>query len=250
MPEGHTIHRLARDHSALLKGVAVGVSSPQGRFADGAGRLDGRTVTRIEPYGKHLWYSFSGTRERLHVHLGLYGKFTQGPLPAPEPRGALRLRLTTDASWLDLRGPTACELMAPPERSAVLARLGPDPLAAKPDGAAAFARLSRSRTPLGALLMDQSVLAGVGNVYRRNFSTGRPFHRSCQAASCLRQPGRRCGKTSCCSCGQAFGRAASSPPARSTDDARPAAQARRTRTTSTAAMACRAGSVVRRSARR
>ena len=166
MPEGHTIHRLARDQSAFLKGAAVGVSSPQGRFADGAARLDGRTVTRIEPYGKHLWYSFSGTRERLHVHLGLYWKFTQGPLPAPEPRGALRLRLTTDSSWLDLRGPTACELMAPPERGAVLARLGPDPLAAKPDGAAAFARLSRSRTPLGALLMDQSVLAGVGNVYR------------------------------------------------------------------------------------
>lgn len=166
MPEGHTIHRLARDQSAFLVGQTVAASSPQGRFAEGAARLDGRTLTRIEPYGKHLWYSFAGTTERLHVHLGLYGKFTSGPLPPPEPRGALRLRLTTASSWADLRGPTACELMTPPERRAVLDRLGPDPLRPKPDGAAAWQRVSRSRAPLGALLMDQSVLAGVGNVYR------------------------------------------------------------------------------------
>lgn len=166
MPEGHTIHRLARDHAAFLKGHPIAVSSPQGRFADGAALLDGRTLDRIEPYGKHLWYSFGGVAERLHVHLGLYGKFTSGPLPAPEVRGALRLRLTTASAWVDLRGPTACELMTPPERRAVLARLGPDPLGARPDGTAAFARIARSRAPLGVLLMDQSVLAGVGNVYR------------------------------------------------------------------------------------
>lgn len=166
MPEGHTIHRLAREHTAFLKGREVRVSSPQGRFADGAARLDGRRVTRVEPYGKHLWYSFRGIDDRLHVHLGLYGKFTSGPLPPPEPRGALRLRLVTVDAYADLRGPTACELMTPPERAAVLARLGPDPLAATPLGAAAYRRISRSRVPLGALLMDQSVLAGVGNVYR------------------------------------------------------------------------------------
>lgn len=166
MPEGHTIHRLAREQATFLREEAVGMSSPQGRFADGAALLDGRTLTRIEPYGKHLWYSFAGTDQLLHVHLGLYGKFAQGPLPAPAPRGALRLRITTPSAWLDLRGPTACELMTPPERRAVLDRLGPDPLAPQPDGTAAYHRVSRSRAPLGALLMDQSVLAGVGNVYR------------------------------------------------------------------------------------
>ena len=165
MPEGHTIHRLAREHRALLVGKPVRVSSPQGRFAAGAALLDGRVVTRIEPYGKHLWYHFDGG-QLLHVHLGLYGKFAGGPLPPPEPIGALRLRITTDETWLDLRGPTHCELMTPAERKAVLARLGPDPLRPTADPGLAWQRIIRSKTPIGQLLMDQSVLAGVGNVYR------------------------------------------------------------------------------------
>jgi len=164
VPEGHTIHRLAREHRALLVGRTVRVSSPQGRFAAGAALLDGREVTRVEPYGKHLWYHFAG--RLLHVHLGLYGKWAAGPPPAPEPRGALRVRLTTEQAYLDLRGPTACEVVLPAERRAVLARLGPDPLRADADGGAAYARLSRSRALVGQLLMDQTVLAGVGNVYR------------------------------------------------------------------------------------
>jgi len=165
MPEGHTIHRLARDHRSLLVGRPVSVTSPQGRFAAGASLLDGRVITRIEPYGKHLWYRFDGG-QLLHVHLGLYGKFAVGVLPAPEPRGALRVRLTTDESWLDLRGPTHCDLVTPAERKAVLTRLGPDPLRASADPGLAWDRIARSKTSIGQLLMDQSVLAGVGNVYR------------------------------------------------------------------------------------
>jgi endonuclease-8 len=165
VPEGHTIHRLAREHRTLLVGKAVRVSSPQGRFAAGAALLDGRVVMRIEPYGKHLWYRFDGG-QLLHVHLGLYGKFAGGPLPPPEPIGALRLRITTDETWLDLRGPTHCELMTPAERKAVLARLGPDPLRPTADAGLAWQRITRSKTSIGQLLMDQSVLAGVGNVYR------------------------------------------------------------------------------------
>jgi len=170
MPEGHTIHRLAREHHALLGGHTLRASSPQGRFADGATLLDGGVLRRVEPYGKHLWYHVAqddGTPVRLlHVHLGLYGTFTAGETPAPEPRGALRLRLATDTSWVDLRGPTACEVVTPPERVALLARLGPDPLRRGTDSNRAYDRISRSRAPVGALLMDQSVLAGVGNVYR------------------------------------------------------------------------------------
>jgi endonuclease-8 len=171
VPEGHTIHRLARDHSPLLVGHQVAASSPQGRFADGAALLSGRRVERIEPYGKHLFYGFAGDL-LLHVHLGLYGTWVSGAGAPPEARGALRLRLTTtDAdggpgSWLDLRGPTACEIYTPADRDRVLARLGPDPLRRDADPDLAWARLSRSRTPIGQLLMDQSVLAGVGNVYR------------------------------------------------------------------------------------
>lgn len=165
MPEGHTIHRLARDHKPLLVGTRPRVTSPQGRFAAGAAVLDGREVTRIEPYGKHLWYHLEG-RRLLHVHLGLYGKWTTGRLPAPEPRGALRVRLTTDEHWLDLRGPTACELHTPAERQAVLARLGPDPLRTDADPGPAWERIARTGRTVGELLMDQSVLAGIGNVYR------------------------------------------------------------------------------------
>ena len=165
MPEGHTIHRLARDHKALLAGKALAISSPQGRFATGSEMLTGRVLERIDPYGKHLFYGFEG-EQLLHVHLGLYGKFTTGFGPAPEPRGALRLRMTSGPAWVDLRGPTACELFSPHDRDAVLARLGPDPLRADADPEAAWRRVSRSKSPVGVLLMDQSVLAGVGNVYR------------------------------------------------------------------------------------
>ena len=51
------------------------MTSPQGRFVEGAELLNGRVLRKVEPYGKHLLYRFEGTSERLHVHLGLYGKF-------------------------------------------------------------------------------------------------------------------------------------------------------------------------------
>jgi endonuclease-8 len=165
VPGGHTVHRRARDHAALLRGRPVSLVSPQGRFTAGAELLSGRVLEGVEPYGKHLFYAFEGDL-LLHVHLGLYGKWTAGSGPGPEPRGALRLRMTADEHWLDLRGPTACEVHAPHERDTVLARLGPDPLRRAADPDLAWQRVSRSRAPIGQLLMDQSVLAGVGNVYR------------------------------------------------------------------------------------
>ena len=165
MPEGHTIHRLARDHGALLQGREVSLSSPQGRFDAGAELLSGRVLEAIEPYGKHLFYAFEG-EVLLHVHLGLYGKWTTGFGSPPLPRGALRVRMTTGDAWLDLRGPTACEVYSPPEKAAVLARLGPDPLRRDGDQLRAWTRISRSKAPIGQLLMDQAVLAGIGNVYR------------------------------------------------------------------------------------
>ena len=102
----------------------------------------------------------------MHVHLGLYGKVTLGPVPAPQPRGAVRLRLEGQREYADLRGPTACELVTPADKAAIEARLGPDPLRAGADPEPAWRRLSRSRVAVGALLMDQAVVAGVGNVYR------------------------------------------------------------------------------------
>jgi endonuclease-8 len=165
MPEGHTLHRLARQQTKLFGGREIAVSSPQGRFAAGAGALDGRRLVAIDAYGKHLFQHYEGA-PALHIHLGLYGKFTTGKGEPPEPRGALRLRMVTDDTWTDLRGPTACELLDPEAVDAILHRLGPDPIRSNSDPEPAFRRIARSRTSIAALLMDQSVLAGIGNVYR------------------------------------------------------------------------------------
>ncbi|MGZ4612343.1 MAG: Fpg/Nei family DNA glycosylase [Kineosporiaceae bacterium] len=189
MPEGHTLHRLARRHLRTFGGRLVHVTSPQGRFAAGAARLDGTVLRASQAHGKHLFLGFSPavpgegddrdvdtagpSRTRrprpdrwLHVHLGLIGTFVFGAAPAPEPRGALRLRIESDAAWADLRGPTACELLTAGEVERIHARLGPDPLRPDADPQRAHRRVRRSTVPLGALLMQQEVVAGVGNVYR------------------------------------------------------------------------------------
>ena len=67
MPEGHTLHRLAREQSALFAGRPVHVTSPQGRFETGAALLDGRVLDEVFSYGKHLFARFGG--DHLHVHL-------------------------------------------------------------------------------------------------------------------------------------------------------------------------------------
>jgi endonuclease-8 len=198
------------------------VSSPQGRFADGAALLDGQVLAAAEAWGKQLFLGFlpvsgdtglGSTAERwLRVHLGLYGAWTfagdgsadvvhaigaprkrigeretaLSPDPAPEPsraaegdweppapRGAVRVRLLGAHAVADLTGPTACEVVTTDEKAAVEARLGPDPI--RSDGGYAsldaardtfVARVRRSRVAVGQQLMDQAVVAGVGNIYR------------------------------------------------------------------------------------
>nr|WP_230414860.1 DNA-formamidopyrimidine glycosylase family protein [Micromonospora tarapacensis] len=164
VPEGHTIHRLAARHAESFGGDKVLAASPQGRFAEGAARISGTVLENTEAYGKHLLHHYAGELT-LHVHLGLYGKVTDGDGGPPEPVGQIRLRLSSDRHWLDLRGPTACELLTPPEVAALRARLGPDPLHADADPERAYARISRSSTPLAALLLDQSVVAGTGLIF-------------------------------------------------------------------------------------
>lgn len=121
-----------------------------------------------QAWGKHLVQRYrDGRREQLlHVHLGLYGSFTELPVPMGEPVGHVRMRIVGEKVGVDLRGPTACELYAPADLEALVARLGPDPLRTDADPARAYAAITRSRRPIGALLMDQKVIAGVGNVYR------------------------------------------------------------------------------------
>lgn len=165
MPEGHTLHRLAAVHRRQYVGRAVGVSSPQGRFATNAELVDGRVLESAEAHGKHLFHRY-GPDLVVHVHLGLYGRFSTARLPVEPPRGQVRMRMVGATHFADLRGPTACELLTDAEVDAVHSRLGADPLRGDADPDRAWARISRSRAPLATLLMDQTVIAGVGNVYR------------------------------------------------------------------------------------
>ncbi|WP_311470424.1 DNA-formamidopyrimidine glycosylase family protein [uncultured Actinomyces sp.] len=225
MPEGHTIHRLAAALSELYVGRRLAVSSPQGRFAAGAARLNGQVLLDARAHGKHLFLPFAPAADLpldddavvwLRIHLGLYGAWTfdgdaeftaphaigaprrrvgergEHPLrhgggsalsglsggegdagaPAPglweppEPRGAVRLRLAGEHGVADLTGPAACELLDAEGLAAVRRRLGPDPLRDDGDIEVFVAGVRRRRRPIGELLMDQSVISGVGNIFR------------------------------------------------------------------------------------
>ncbi|WP_433963750.1 Fpg/Nei family DNA glycosylase [Tunturiibacter gelidiferens] len=194
MPEGNEIHRWSERHTAAFAGKVIRVDGPQGRFTD-AQMIDGRRLKRVLAVGKHLGYDF-GKDFILHVHLGLQGDFTEGSGPLSDVRGALRLRMWNEAAvkkpaapgvsrrhawysdddgaghieaakvaWVELRGPMDCSIYSQEKWDALLERLGPDPL--NGDGPEKMiARVAKSKRAIGELLMDQSVAAGVGNIYR------------------------------------------------------------------------------------
>ena len=224
MPEGHSVHRIARQFRANFCGVPLVATSPQGRFADGAAVLSGQAMTDVFAVGKQMFAQFE-RGDWLRVHLGIYGawdfsgeiivdstiasangrmgqtnqrgtvfdtagensitsigaprlarmrmseqsKLTTGDETfPPEPVGAVRLRLLTSTVCADLRGPTACEVLTDTQVAAVIDRLGPDPQHdSSPAAEERFVTALRKRAvPVGQLLMDQSVIAGIGNVYR------------------------------------------------------------------------------------
>ncbi|MET1008271.1 MAG: DNA-formamidopyrimidine glycosylase family protein [Propionibacteriaceae bacterium] len=163
MPEGHTLHRLALDLNEAFQGRVLAVSSPQGRFVESAAELDQTALVEATAHGKHLFCEFEHD-VYLHIHLGLIGKFRIYP-PRP-PRGAVRVRFETPDVVADLRGPILCVLKTPAEIGAQIAELGPDPLRKDADPTIAWAKIHRSKRSIAALLMDQKILSGVGNVYR------------------------------------------------------------------------------------
>ncbi|GAB4100243.1 Fpg/Nei family DNA glycosylase [Sinomonas halotolerans] len=203
MPEGHSVHRLARQFADVFGGERLAASSPQGRFAEGAALLDGRALESAQAHGKQLFLGFEGGLV-LRVHLGLYGAWDFGgdetfrgassigaprrvgeretaddvgarpgavgsPSPSPPaPVGAVRVRLVSSHGWADLRGASVCAVETESEAAAVRAALGPDPLAADAAqlGDEFARRILRRRTPVAQLLMDQGTVAGIGNVYR------------------------------------------------------------------------------------
>ena len=165
MPEGHTIHRAANDLRRALANKVLIVNSPQGRFAGGASVLDGRECLSVDAYGKHLLLGFEDSLW-LHIHLGLFGRIRRRKVPAMEPRGAVRVRLESETHVVDVSGPTICTNIDSAELAALIDRIGPDVLREDADPLRAISRISRSRAPIGRLLMDQSVIAGIGNIYR------------------------------------------------------------------------------------
>ncbi|WP_345469420.1 zinc finger domain-containing protein [Glutamicibacter ectropisis] len=216
MPEGHSLHRLARQIDDVFGGQEVRISSPQGRFSVDAERIDGEQLDQAFAKGKQLFCRFSNDLY-LRVHLGLYGAFSFGgdshfvgassigaprkigekevsgddaPVDyagPPEPVGAVRARIVSEHGWADLRGPTACEVLDFDQVQIQLSKLGPDPLeraaldfqssrtqvssdapqAALEAGYKEFRRnLARTKTAIGTTLMNQSVISGVGNIYR------------------------------------------------------------------------------------
>lgn len=199
MPEGHSVHRIARQFARSFQGPPVAVSSPQGRFTQGAAQLDGHAIVESRAVGKQLFLEFDHGLW-LRVHLGMYGAWdfagdilvgtvAAGSIGAPRrarlrmaesetlqpevdawpppPVGQVRVRLLTPVAVADLRGPTACEVQTIEAVDDTIAKLGPDPLV---DGAAGEQRfvdnIRKRAVPIGLLLMDQEVVAGIGNVYR------------------------------------------------------------------------------------
>lgn len=230
MPEGHSVHRIARQFERNIVGRTVSASSSQGRFVEGAAVIDGREAVEVRAVAKQMFLRFYGD-VWLRVHLGMYGAWdfsgevsvdatiassngrmgqtnqrgtvldetpimdaagenslssigaprrarvrmseqttgldeqTEWPPPVV---GAVRLRLLTEATCADLRGPTACVLQTPDEVAATIAKLGPDPLVDDvAEGEERFTATVRKKpTAIGLLLMDQSVVSGIGNVYR------------------------------------------------------------------------------------
>ncbi len=169
MPEGHTIHRAARLQNKRFKGKVLRSESPQGRFDGGSSQIDGQELRKIYANGKHLFYEFD-SGDFVHVHLGLFGKFRTLSLPTDDPVSEnCRWLLTSDTDRLHLAGPTVCEVIDSDQVDDIRRRLGPDPLVKRhrEDPVEKMAkRLSRRTIPIGAAILDQKVLAGLGNVYR------------------------------------------------------------------------------------
>lgn len=200
MPEGNEVHRWAERHTAAFVGRRLNVlPGPNHRFHD-AHLVDGKKLRQVLAVGKHLGYEF-GDDLILHVHLGRFGDWTEGCGELPEPKGMLRavlqragsgrvgravkgqphnLRCAKDdgtqpfppeeVEWCELRGPTDCSVYDRAKWEALLGRLGPDPLGddqtGHDDPKAFFEAVLRRKTAIGELLMDQTILSGVGNIYR------------------------------------------------------------------------------------
>src|SRR6202021_673023 len=158
------IYRFAELHREKFVGKSICVETPNGRFPD-APLLTGRKLKAVLAHGKHLGYDF-GRDRKLHVHLGRFGDFTEGKMPFPEVKGILRMRWSTATDWLELRGATDVSVYSEAQWQALEAPLGADPLDPYAAPAPGIAYIRKPNPPIAALLMDQTVFSGIGNIYR------------------------------------------------------------------------------------
>ena len=175
MPEGHTIHRAARDHRQIFANQILKISSPQGRFAEGANIINKNLCINVEAFGKHLLYHFNNN-QTLHVHLGLFGRIRKQKLPLKEPKGAVRVRLVGQTHIVDINGPTICTVLKTQDALLSMKKIGPDLLRTDAKPEFSFNRIAGSKAPIGRLIMDQSVMAGVGNIYRTEILWRQAIH--------------------------------------------------------------------------
>lgn len=171
MPEGDTIHRIARRINLALVGQELEraeAPSPRSPLHRRANELQGRTLESARAQGKHLLLSFSGDLV-VHSHLGMNGRWfvaSDGRLPYGKPWLLLaRGRAIASCSGGKILRITSA---ARARNDPVLRQLGPDPLDPGFDRDAAVARL-RGWEPseqVGAALLDQGLIAGSGNVLR------------------------------------------------------------------------------------
>ena len=162
MPEGDAIHRVARRLQVLV-GQALEVETPHPRAAvkQLAPRLDGRRLESVEAIGKNLLFRFEGGLV-LRSHLRMSGRW----------RVLAREAQVFGTPWLVLKGERhAGVLWGGPilelDRGVAL-RLAPDILADPPDYDAMVARVRRERPDrqIGDALLDQGLVAGIGNIWK------------------------------------------------------------------------------------
>jgi len=174
MVEGHQCHRVAHFHRQKLVDKRFSASSPNGRFIDGARAIDQQPLQKIEVHGKNLFYFFGNvpnSHHVVHIHFGMSGAFSIHNLNGDgQPREA---KATTRLQLIDPTEGLVAHLSAMTVKlgdvnfyESKSKELGEDPLRTDANPEAAWDKIRQSKKPVGLLLMDQSVIAGVGNIYR------------------------------------------------------------------------------------
>ncbi len=169
MPEGDTVCRVAGQLRQVLDGRHVTTVAGSDQLP-GADVLQGCVVTAIESRGKHLLIHSDGNTV-VHSHLGMQGAWHVYRLQQSwkKPQSQAALALTTERHCVVCFRPKTIELLTGQQlrRHVWLNRLGPDLLGPPFDRQHVIDRFRRRNAdPVGDVVMDQSVVCGIGNVYK------------------------------------------------------------------------------------